>query len=196
MASEAEAKRTVRPLRDGRITIPVEFRRVLGITEESLLDIAVEEDAIRIRKVEVARTNGQGTWLAGSGDPFVSARAELATRGVPADEIDAAIDAARRELRRALLDRLHQERREQGGGTPWRQLAGIFRDDPSAAQDAKPQAIHILNDDGTVDANQWFKDLYDYFAPAREEIITRGIGEEEVNADTDAALHEVRNRRT
>jgi hypothetical protein len=44
--------------------------------------------------------------------------------------------------------------------------------------------------------NDWFKDLYDYFAPVRAEIIARGIGEDEVNADIVAALQEVRARST
>ena len=34
--------------------------------------------------------------------------------------------------------------------------------------------------------------LYEYFAPVREEILRRGISEEEVNADIDAAIAEVR----
>ncbi len=40
----------------------------------------------------------------------------------------------------------------------------------------------------------WLKELYDYFAPVREEIRTRGLSEEEVNADIDAAVREVRAR--
>jgi bifunctional DNA-binding transcriptional regulator/antitoxin component of YhaV-PrlF toxin-antitoxin module len=38
----------------------------------------------------------------------------------------------------------------------------------------------------------WLRELYDYFAPVREEILARGISEEEVNADIDAAIAEVR----
>ena len=37
--------------------------------------------------------------------------------------------------------------------------------------------------------------LYEYFAPVREEILRRGISEEEVNADIDAAIAEVRAER-
>jgi bifunctional DNA-binding transcriptional regulator/antitoxin component of YhaV-PrlF toxin-antitoxin module len=37
--------------------------------------------------------------------------------------------------------------------------------------------------------------LYDYFAPVREDILRRGISEEEVNADIDAAVAEVRAER-
>ena len=38
----------------------------------------------------------------------------------------------------------------------------------------------------------WLKELYDQFAPAREEILARGISEEEVNDDIDRAIREVR----
>lgn len=37
--------------------------------------------------------------------------------------------------------------------------------------------------------------LYEYFAPVREEILARGISEEEVNADIDAAIAAVRAER-
>jgi bifunctional DNA-binding transcriptional regulator/antitoxin component of YhaV-PrlF toxin-antitoxin module len=38
----------------------------------------------------------------------------------------------------------------------------------------------------------WLRELYEYFAPVREEILRRGISEEEVNADIDAAITAVR----
>ena len=38
----------------------------------------------------------------------------------------------------------------------------------------------------------WLRELYEYFAPVREEILRRGISEEEVNADIDAAIAAVR----
>ncbi len=40
----------------------------------------------------------------------------------------------------------------------------------------------------------WLRELYEYFAPVREEIRARGLSEEEVNADIDAAVREVRAR--
>jgi hypothetical protein len=39
------------------------------------------------------------------------------------------------------------------------------------------------------------KALYEHFAPVREEILARGISEEEVNADIDAALAAVRDEK-
>jgi hypothetical protein len=38
----------------------------------------------------------------------------------------------------------------------------------------------------------WLRELYEYFAPVREEILARGITEQELNADIDAAIAEVR----
>lgn len=40
----------------------------------------------------------------------------------------------------------------------------------------------------------WLRELYEYFAPVRAEILARGLSEEEVNADIDAAVREVRAR--
>ena len=41
-------------------------------------------------------------------------------------------------------------------------------------------------------SSDWLQALYDYYAPVREEILARGISEEEVNADIDAAIAAVR----
>jgi hypothetical protein len=38
----------------------------------------------------------------------------------------------------------------------------------------------------------WLRELYEYFAPVREEILAQGISEEELFADIDAAIAEVR----
>jgi AbrB family looped-hinge helix DNA binding protein len=41
----------------------------------------------------------------------------------------------------------------------------------------------------------WLKELYDYFAPVREAIAASGASEEEINAEIDAAIAEVRAER-
>ena len=38
----------------------------------------------------------------------------------------------------------------------------------------------------------WLRELYEYFAPVREEILASGISREELFADIDAAIEEVR----
>lgn len=49
--------------------------------------------------------------------------------------------------------------------------------------------------DAEPKGSSWLKELYDYFAPVRQEILERGISEEELNADIDAAIAEVRAER-
>lgn len=46
----------------------------------------------------------------------------------------------------------------------------------------------------TAGEMDWFKELYDLFAPVREEITDRAISEDEVNADIDEAVRSVRAR--
>ncbi len=41
----------------------------------------------------------------------------------------------------------------------------------------------------------WLRELYEYFAPVREEILASGITQEELFADIDAAIEEVRAER-
>jgi len=54
--------------------------------------------------------------------------------------------------------------------------------------------LHItpLNLSEPTTGSPWLRELYEYFALVREEILARGISEEEVNADIDAAIAEVR----
>jgi AbrB family looped-hinge helix DNA binding protein len=44
----------------------------------------------------------------------------------------------------------------------------------------------------TAKGSQGLRALYEYFAPVREEILARGISQEELFADIDAAIEEVR----
>jgi hypothetical protein len=41
-------------------------------------------------------------------------------------------------------------------------------------------------------SSPWLRELYEYFAPVREEILARGISQAELYADIDAAIEEVR----
>ncbi|MCD6031554.1 MAG: hypothetical protein K0S78_3728 [Thermomicrobiales bacterium] len=49
--------------------------------------------------------------------------------------------------------------------------------------------------DATEKGSPWLRALYEYYAPVREEILRRGISEEEVNADIDAAIAAARAER-
>ncbi|MGI8476493.1 MAG: AbrB/MazE/SpoVT family DNA-binding domain-containing protein [Thermomicrobiales bacterium] len=46
-----------------------------------------------------------------------------------------------------------------------------------------------------VRGSPWVRELYEYFAPVRAEILAAGYTEEEVNADIDAAIRAVRAER-
>ncbi len=50
--------------------------------------------------------------------------------------------------------------------------------------------ITPVNETETAGGSPWFRELYDYFAPVREE--TKHYSEEEINADIDAAIKAVR----
>jgi bifunctional DNA-binding transcriptional regulator/antitoxin component of YhaV-PrlF toxin-antitoxin module len=55
--------------------------------------------------------------------------------------------------------------------------------------------IEPVNVDESSKGSPWLRELYEYFAPVREEILARGISEKEVNADIDAAIAAVRAER-
>ena len=61
------------------------------------------------------------------------------------------------------------------------------------ADDSQP---HGVDSGQTANDMAWFGELYAFFAPVRAEIIERGISEEEVNADIDAAVRAVRELRS
>ncbi|MFN8459047.1 MAG: AbrB/MazE/SpoVT family DNA-binding domain-containing protein [Anaerolineae bacterium] len=86
----------VRPLRRGQLTIPAEFRRRLGITDDSLLQLTLRDDKIEIMPV-VARPVSSKTWAQELYAIFapVRAEAEMMTEA----EIDVLIDEAIKEVR-------------------------------------------------------------------------------------------------
>ena len=84
--------RIVRPLRSGQITIPAEFRKRLGITEDSVLQMILEEGQLRIVPVRVTEDAAGSPWLKELYDVFTSVRAEAAS--MSEEEIDEAIREA------------------------------------------------------------------------------------------------------
>ncbi len=99
----APTTRIVRPLRGGQITIPAEFRKQLGITEESVLQLTLEGKELRIRAVDIDKTAEGSPWFAELYDQFAPVREEASSLNEA--EIDAAIneavEASRRERRGA-----------------------------------------------------------------------------------------------
>lgn len=88
----------VKPLRRGRVVIPQEFRRRLGIGDEALLEIRLAEDRIEIRPV-VARPAAGSDWARELYRLFAPVRDEAAGR--TEKEIDRDIDQAVAEVRTA-----------------------------------------------------------------------------------------------
>ncbi len=97
----APTTRIVRPLRSGQITIPAEFRKQLGITEESVLQLTLEGKELRIKAIDVGKTAEGSPWFAELYKQFAPVREEASS--LDEAEVDAAIreavQASRRERR-------------------------------------------------------------------------------------------------
>lgn len=90
--------RIVRPLRSGQITIPAEFRKRLGITDDSLLQLTLAGSELRIKALRLRETAEGSPWFQELYEHFAAVRDEAAQ--FSEDEIDAAIDEAVRAARR------------------------------------------------------------------------------------------------
>ena len=84
--------RVVRQLRGGQITIPAEFRKRLGITQDSLLQITLEEDELRLRPSPLTQTVNGSPWFKELYEAFAPVREEAAKYSN--EEINAAIEQA------------------------------------------------------------------------------------------------------
>ena len=86
----------VGPLRRGRLTIPAEFRRRLGISDDTLLQLTLHEDKIEIVPV-VMKPVASMTWARELYAMFAPIRQEAQT--MDEAEIDNLIDEAVDEVR-------------------------------------------------------------------------------------------------
>lgn len=89
---ERPMTRIVRPLRSGQFTIPAEFRRRLGISDDTLLQVTLESGELRVKPLRVAETAAGSPWMGQLYDLFAPVRDEA--KELPEKEIDAAIDRA------------------------------------------------------------------------------------------------------
>ncbi len=92
MKEHERVTRIVRPLRSGQITIPAEFRKRLGITEDSLLQVTLAGRELRIKPVKATETGPGSPWLKELYDLFASVRERAAHYSE--EEVNAAIDQA------------------------------------------------------------------------------------------------------
>lgn len=86
----------VRVWRDGRFTIPVKFRRALGLDDDTILRVTLIDGGLRVAP-EVAETRKANS--AGLRDHSSPRREDIAATGMSAKEIAAEIDAANAEVR-------------------------------------------------------------------------------------------------
>ncbi|MEZ4530658.1 MAG: AbrB/MazE/SpoVT family DNA-binding domain-containing protein [Thermomicrobiales bacterium] len=98
MVSSKPKSRTVHVLRGGQITIPIEFRRELGIEDASLMEVTLTERGdLTLHPVET-RPRGS-SWLRELYEAFAPVRQEAIDKGYTEEEINEWIDEAVREVR-------------------------------------------------------------------------------------------------
>lgn len=86
--------RLVRPLRKGQITIPVEFRKRLGINDDTVLRMTLSDGELRIRPVQVTDSTQGSAWLKELYETFAPVRQEAEERGYSDEQINVWIDEA------------------------------------------------------------------------------------------------------
>lgn len=90
--------RIVRQLRGGQITIPADYRRMLGITDDSLLQMSAEAGELRIRPIRVTDQTGSD-WIKDLYNLFAPVREQTAKHSEEA--VNTAIDQAVQAVRKA-----------------------------------------------------------------------------------------------
>jgi AbrB family looped-hinge helix DNA binding protein len=101
-ANMREPIRIVRPLRNGRITIPADFRRQLRVDEHTLLQVILVGNELHIRPVKVTETTQAGSaWARDLYEMFAPVRDEAAEHSETEvnSDIEKAITAVRRKRR-------------------------------------------------------------------------------------------------
>jgi AbrB family looped-hinge helix DNA binding protein len=93
----SKRQRIVRSLRNGQVTIPAEFRRELGIDADTLLQVTLDRDELRISPLRPGQKSSRSDWLQELYQHFAAVRAEAeeSSEAEINDAIDAAIKAVR-----------------------------------------------------------------------------------------------------
>lgn len=92
MPERDPVRKIVRSLRNGQVTIPVDFRRELGIESDTLLEVSLERGALRIRPVPTGAGRPRSAWLQDLYEQFRLVRDEASA--LSESEINDAIDEA------------------------------------------------------------------------------------------------------
>ena len=105
MVTKQSRTRIVRPEAGGQIRIPDEFRRELGIEEDSVLQVTLDGEELHIRRRAVTEPAGDNDWFGALYDHFAPVRAEAIEQGYTDEEINEGIDEAVAEVRQARCAR-------------------------------------------------------------------------------------------
>ena len=95
----------VQSLRSGQITIPMEFRKELGIGKGTVLALSLTGGELHIKPLHVADTAAGSPWMKDLYDMFAPVRAEVRRRRYSEKEIDTAIDKAVTAVRKKHASR-------------------------------------------------------------------------------------------
>ncbi|MEK7521221.1 MAG: AbrB/MazE/SpoVT family DNA-binding domain-containing protein [Patescibacteria group bacterium] len=89
--------KVIKSLRNGQVTIPYEFREELGIDNNTLLQVCVIDNELRIRPVKATQTVSGSPWLTELYDLFTPVREEVKkySEKDTNDAIDTAVKAVR-----------------------------------------------------------------------------------------------------
>ena len=89
----------VRASKTGQVAIPDEIRKELGIEENTLLRVTVQDGELRLKPVDRREETEGSPWLLEPYEYFAPVREEIRRKGYTDEEVNAAIDAAIREVR-------------------------------------------------------------------------------------------------
>ena len=101
MADERSLTSLVEPLRGGKVTIPAEFRRRLGISEGTMLRLTLVQGELRLAPVDAIESGRGSPWLRDLYELYAPVRDEIREREIPEADVNADIDAAVRAVREA-----------------------------------------------------------------------------------------------
>jgi AbrB family looped-hinge helix DNA binding protein len=107
MEDEPIGAKIIRVLRGGQVTLPIEFRRRLGIEDGSMVTMAQTQDgALIVRPLKVLTAETEGSpWLRELYERFAPVRQEILEKGYTEEEINRWIDEAVAEVRRERAKR-------------------------------------------------------------------------------------------
>jgi bifunctional DNA-binding transcriptional regulator/antitoxin component of YhaV-PrlF toxin-antitoxin module len=86
-------QKIVKSTKNGQITIPIEFRKLLDNDGESLWQVTLDDNELRVSPVRTIE-GGDSDWYERLYERFAPARAEAIERGYTDEEINGWIDEA------------------------------------------------------------------------------------------------------